>query len=68
MTAQIKSIDDLQLNTMSHARFLETVRRVRPTARIVHASTRQIYGRPRYLEFFRRLFHALTLPASPGNE
>jgi UDP-glucose 4-epimerase len=37
---------DLELNTMAHARFLATVRRVAPTARIVHTSTRQVYGRP----------------------
>ena len=38
-------IADLELNAIDHARFLETVRRVNPTARIVHASTRQVYGR-----------------------
>jgi UDP-glucose 4-epimerase len=37
---------DLQRNTMSHSRFLETVRRVSPGARVVHTSTRQVYGRP----------------------
>lgn len=36
---------DLQLNALDHAMFLETVRAVNPTARIVHASTRQVYGR-----------------------
>jgi UDP-glucose 4-epimerase len=36
---------DLQLNALDHARLLETVRRVNPTLRIVHASTRQVYGR-----------------------
>jgi nucleoside-diphosphate-sugar epimerase len=37
---------DLHLNTVTHASFLETVRRVNPTARMVHTSTRQVYGRP----------------------
>jgi UDP-glucose 4-epimerase len=37
---------DLQRNTMSHCRFLETIRRVSPQARVVHTSTRQVYGRP----------------------
>jgi nucleoside-diphosphate-sugar epimerase len=37
---------DLHLNTITHASFLETVRRVNPTARMVHTSTRQVYGRP----------------------
>ena len=36
---------DLEINALDHARFLETVRRVNPKARIVHASTRQVYGR-----------------------
>jgi UDP-glucose 4-epimerase len=38
-------LNDLALNAMSHARFLELLRVVRPTARVVHASTRQVYGR-----------------------
>ena len=40
---------DLHLNTVSHARFLETLRAVNPAARVVHASTRQVYGRPMHL-------------------
>lgn len=40
---------DLFYNTLTHARFLETLRRVRPQARVVHASTRQVYGRAIHL-------------------
>jgi UDP-glucose 4-epimerase len=36
---------DLHLNATSHAAFLEILRRVNPTARVVHTSTRQVYGR-----------------------
>lgn len=36
---------DLRLNLLDHAQFLETFRMVCPTARLVHASTRQVYGR-----------------------
>ncbi|MCU1398765.1 MAG: UDP-glucose 4-epimerase [Acidimicrobiales bacterium] len=36
---------DLQLNTVDHAKLLETIRRVCPGVRVVHASTRQVYGR-----------------------
>ena len=36
---------DLEINALDHARFLEIVRRVNPGVRIVHASTRQVYGR-----------------------
>ena len=37
---------DLWLNATSHAALLEHVRRVAPGCRIVHTSTRQVYGRP----------------------
>jgi UDP-glucose 4-epimerase len=37
---------DLHLNTITHASFLEILRRVNPTVRVVHTSTRQVYGRP----------------------
>jgi UDP-glucose 4-epimerase len=36
---------DLHLNAITHSRFLEMLRRVAPEARVVHASTRQVYGR-----------------------
>lgn len=36
---------DLYLNATTHATFLDTVRRVAPGARVVHTSTRQVYGR-----------------------
>jgi UDP-glucose 4-epimerase len=39
-------LHDLHLNAASHAAFLETVRRVNPTVRVVHTSTRQVYGKP----------------------
>lgn len=37
---------DLALNATSHAALLDTIRRVRPSARVVYTSTRQVYGRP----------------------
>lgn len=37
---------DLHVNTVTHASFLEILRRVNPSARVVHTSTRQVYGRP----------------------
>ncbi len=40
---------DLDLNVRSHLAFLELVRELRPSATVVHTSTRQVYGRPRYL-------------------
>jgi UDP-glucose 4-epimerase len=37
---------DLHVNAVTHASFLEILRRVNPAARVVHTSTRQVYGRP----------------------
>ncbi|HEY7627659.1 MAG TPA: NAD-dependent epimerase/dehydratase family protein [Ilumatobacteraceae bacterium] len=37
---------DLHLNAVTHASFLEMLRQVNPAARVVHTSTRQVYGRP----------------------
>jgi UDP-glucose 4-epimerase len=36
---------DLYFNAVAHARLLEVVRRVQPGVRVVHTSTRQVYGR-----------------------
>jgi len=40
---------DLAINGTAQLRLLETCREVAPALTIVHAGTRQIYGRPRYL-------------------
>ncbi len=40
---------DKQLNATAQLRFLEGCARYRPGVRVVYASTRQIYGMPRYL-------------------
>ena len=42
-------ITDLEINSKAQLLFLEAVRDVCPEATIVFASTRQIYGRPKYL-------------------
>jgi UDP-glucose 4-epimerase len=42
-------LGDLDLNARSNLAFLEIVRHHNPAAVIVHTSTRQVYGRPRYL-------------------
>jgi UDP-glucose 4-epimerase len=36
---------DLHFNAITHARMLEVLRQVQPQARVVHTSTRQVYGR-----------------------
>jgi UDP-glucose 4-epimerase len=40
---------DLEVNTTSQFRYLELLRRENPTATVVYTSTRQIFGKPRYL-------------------
>lgn len=40
---------DLQLNTVSQLRFLDSCRRWNRGVRVVYAGTRQVFGRPRYL-------------------
>ncbi len=47
--SMVDPLRDLELNVTSQLRFLEAVRRSAPTAAIVNTSTRQVYGRPRYL-------------------
>jgi UDP-glucose 4-epimerase len=42
-------IADLDLNARSHLALLELLRFDNPGAVVVHSSTRQVYGRPRYL-------------------
>jgi UDP-glucose 4-epimerase len=46
MASMRDPLGDLHVNTMTHASFLEILRRVNPAARVVHTSTRQVYGRP----------------------
>jgi UDP-glucose 4-epimerase len=41
--------DDLAINATAQLQLLETCREIVPAIVIVHAGTRQIYGRPRYL-------------------
>jgi UDP-glucose 4-epimerase len=47
--SMVDPLRDLELNVTSHLRFLESVRRAAVDAVVVHTSTRQVYGRPRYL-------------------
>jgi UDP-glucose 4-epimerase len=56
LSGQVSHVDsmddplfDLQSNTTSQFAFLELLRRENPTATVVYTSTRQIFGRPRYL-------------------
>ncbi len=47
--SMVDPLRDQDINVRSQLVLLETIRRVRPQAVVVHTSTRQVYGRPRYL-------------------
>ena len=49
MDSMSAPFDDLAVNCTAQLQLLEACRAVAPTIAIVHAGTRQIYGRPRYL-------------------
>src|SRR5207302_558031 len=56
LAGQVSHIDsmndplfDLQSNTTSQFAFLDFLRRENPSARVVFTSTRQLFGKPRYL-------------------
>ncbi len=43
--SMVDPLHDLRVNALDHAVLLETIRQVNPNVRIVHTSTRQVYGR-----------------------
>lgn len=47
--SQIKPALDLRQNVLTNLNLLEQLKETSPEAKIVHASTRQVYGRPTYL-------------------
>lgn len=47
--SQADPLDDLATNATAQLRLILALRAAAPAARVVHASTRQLYGRPRYL-------------------
>jgi UDP-glucose 4-epimerase len=49
MASMEAPLDDLAINATSTLRLLEALRRAAPRARLMLASTRQVYGRPRAL-------------------
>ncbi len=46
MQAQRQPLEDLEINTVAQLRLIAALRQVAPTVIVVHASTRQVYGRP----------------------
>jgi UDP-glucose 4-epimerase len=49
MDSMQQPLEDLRLNQEANLRFLETLRRTNPAARVIFSSTRQFYGPPQYL-------------------
>ena len=49
MDSMADPFTDLEINARSQLSILEVCREVAPNARLIYASTRQIYGRPKYL-------------------
>ena len=49
LESMTEPLRDLDLNVRSHLAFPEILRAERPDVPVVHTSTRQVYGRPRYL-------------------
>jgi len=47
--SMVDPLRDAEFNVTSQLKFLESVRRSRPSAVVVHTSTRQVYGTPQYL-------------------
>ena len=44
-----KPFEDLEINSLAQLKLLENVKDVCPEAVVVYASTRQLYGKPKYL-------------------
>ncbi len=44
-----KPFDDLEINSLAQLKLLENVKNICPDAVVVYASTRQLYGKPKYL-------------------
>ncbi len=49
MGGQKDPVADIAINAVAQVRLIAVMREVAPTATVVHASTRQFYGRPLYL-------------------
>lgn len=64
MGGQADPIGDLAINAMAQLRLIQAARDAAPDAVVVHASTRQFYGRPRHLPVDEG--HAIAPPDANG--
>lgn len=64
MGGQKDPVADIAINAVSQVRLIQAMREVAPKATVVHASTRQFYGRPVYLPVDER--HPVNPPDANG--
>jgi UDP-glucose 4-epimerase len=64
MGGQKDPVADINVNAVAQVRLIGTMREAAPGAAVVHASTRQFYGRPQYLPVDER--HTVNPPDANG--
>jgi UDP-glucose 4-epimerase len=64
MGGQKDPLADININAMAQVRLIQAVREAAPNAVVVHASTRQFYGRPAYLPVDEK--HPVAPPDANG--
>lgn len=64
MGGQKDPVADIAINAVAQVRLIQVMREVAPKATVVHASTRQFYGRPEYLPVDEK--HTVNPPDANG--
>ncbi len=64
MGGQRDPVADINVNAVAQVRLIQTMREAAPNATVVHASTRQFYGRPEYLPVDEK--HTVNPPDANG--
>ncbi len=64
MGGQRDPVADINVNAVAQVRLIQTMREAAPGAAVVHASTRQFYGRPEYLPVDEK--HTVNPPDANG--
>jgi UDP-glucose 4-epimerase len=64
MGGQRDPVADIEINAVAQVRLIQAMREAAPKATVVHASTRQFYGRPQYLPVDEK--HTVNPPDANG--
>jgi UDP-glucose 4-epimerase len=64
MGGQRDPVADIEINAVAQVRLIQAMREAAPKAAVVHASTRQFYGRPQYLPVDEK--HTVNPPDANG--